>query len=337
MQSGIISKTYGAFYTVLPEADPSRELQGSLRGRLRLRKKEERHRKQRHLLSIGDRVSFSFLDKEQKTDNVLIEDVLSRSNSLERSFRHELHCLGANLSQAAILVSLESPAPHFGFVDRFLCAAHVGKVKPWIIFTKTDLYEKKKRGAQKEDFFGFQIYKNLGYTVFWLNLQKKEELQSLKKEINSGSTLLLGQSGVGKSTLLNQLIGKPIQKTAPVSTASGQGRHTSTNASLFFHPSSKAFFIDTPGLREWGLSHLKSENILAAFSEIRPLMPKCRFSNCIHQSSSLGCAVEDLLSASRQFAKKERAKQTEVPLGIIHPSRLHSLENILASLARNEN
>lgn len=333
MQSGIISKTYGSFYTVLSETDPGRELLGSLRGRLRLRKNKEPHSnyRQRHLLSIGDRVSFSFSKRDSETHSITIEDVFARSNSLERFHRHRIHCLGANLSRAVLLVSLASPAPHFGFVDRFLCAAHIGRVEPWIIFTKRDLYE--KNGSRRKDFLPFHIYKNLGYSVFWVNLKRQEELKDLKKNIYSGSTLFLGQSGVGKSTLLNQLLGKTIQKIAPVSLRRGHGRHTSSNASLFFHSSSKALLIDTPGLQEWGLGHLKRQGVLEAFSELRPFMQKCQFSDCTHQSSSLNCAVEDFLSSSqRQFSQKERRRQTKATTGIIYPSRLRSLENILASL-----
>ena len=334
METGIISKTYGSFYGVLSEKNLSKELRGSLRGRLRLRKKEEKKRRQRHLLAIGDRISFSFSNEGKDLLNVSIEELFPRENSLERFHHNKLHCLGANLSRAAVLVSLESPPPHFGFVDRFLCQAYLGNVKAWIIFTKRDLYEEKYKGCKKEDFFAFRLYKELGYKVFWLNLKDHEDLKEIKKEIYGGTTLLLGQSGVGKSTLLNHLLGERVQRTAFVSAATGQGRHTSTNASLFFHSPSQSFFIDTPGLREWGLGHMERQKILAAFSEIRPSMQKCDFLDCMHQPSSHNCAVEALLAASREFAgREEREKQSKVPLDLLHPSRLHSLESILASLS----
>ena len=344
MEKGIVSKTYGSLYGIRPEGEPERELQGSLRGRLRLQKEEGKRLRQRHPLSIGDHVSFSFSNKGKNSHEALasvsIEEILPRENSLERFHRNRLHCLGANLKRAIVIVSLESPPPHFGFVDRFLCAAYLGNVRPWILFSKRDLYEKKHKGAGREDFFAYQIYKDLGYRIFWLNLEEKEDLEELKKEIYAGITIFLGQSGVGKSTLLNQLMGKDTQKINSVSASTGQGRHTSTNASLFFHASTNSCFIDTPGLREWGLRHYKFEEILSAFPEIRPAMKQCAFPDCSHQNSADSCAVRSILNRSREAGqlsedKKEGSKAASLSADskLLHPSRLHSLENILASLS----
>ena len=298
MQAGIVSKLYGTCYGIRPEVDMKTELQGYLRGRLRLRKAKEEYHKQRHLLAIGDRISFS--QSASPVKKVWIEDVFERKNSLQRSSPHQIHCLGANVSRAVMVISMSTPNPHFGFLDRFLCAAFAGGVEPWIVFSKVDLLTKDKKSQGLR--FLMQFYKSLGYTVFCLNLLSERDILQLKSRLNSGTTLLLGQSGVGKSTLINQILGQKLQKTQAVSLTTRQGKHTTTNACLYVSPTSQnAFLIDTPGLREWGLCHLQRKIIFDAFTEVRAHAKNCLFSDCFHQSNSIDCAVKKLLAESRQF------------------------------------
>ena len=340
MQLGIISKVYNRFYNLISENDFNITLQGKMRGHLKLLKKSEAFRKQRHLISIGDYVNFKYINEidskeKNKISEVLIVDVLKRKNSLERANNHEIQCLGANIDRALILISLSSPQPNFGFLDRFLCAAHAGKIEPFIVFTKKDLYEKKlKQGNKKHP---IKLYQKLGYNVFTLNLKEKKEIKKLQKKIKTGRSLLVGQSGVGKSTLLNLLLDKNVQKTGHVSLSTKYGRHITTNASLFFSKSG-ASYIDSPGIREWGLNHVSYINVLSAFPETAKLMQKCSFANCQHNSYNSGCAIINFLDCSRKFINQKNKNIDKYPKNILLPSRLHSLDTIISSLIpKNKN
>ncbi len=345
MQPGIISKTYGTVYGVIPENQPRIEYLATLRGRLRLRLRHLYNKKKfshhRHLLTIGDRVLFSQSEGTKQgpgTTNYFIEDVLERRNAIERSSRHQTHCLGANVERVLIVVSMVEPLPHFGFLDRFLCAAYAGGLEAWIVFSKIDLLHQKKQETKLsprtkvlvklETFPG--LYESLGYTVFVLNLLAKPEVDRLKEKLGLGTTLIIGQSGVGKSTLLNHFLGREAQQTNVTSPSTGQGRHTTTNSSLFVCPITDAFFIDTPGLREWGLYSLEDHLVMQAFPEIRNYMAEvpCRFSDCTHTPTSQGCSLHQFFGLS---SKSKVEKEADAVSGFIHPSRLWSLQSILAS------
>ncbi len=329
MQSGIVSKTYGRFYGIIPENNLEIEFQASMRGRLRLQKRRAspQEQRQRHILTIGDRVLFSCIDDKVAPPTARIETIQKRENSLERSHSHEIHCLGANLSHAVIVLSLTLPVPHFGLLDRFLCAAYHGKVEPWIVFTKKDLFQ--KQGGKIKDFFPIQLYKSLGYPVFCINTLEKNEVYVLKKKLNFGCLLFVGQSGVGKSTLINQILDQDYQKTREISEATGHGKHTTTNGCLFILPKTKAMLIDTPGLREWGLFHISKRDILSSFPEIHPRTLQCHFSDCTHDVNSVDCAVQELLTKNKYHLDQKDYGHLIEQKECLHPSRLHSIETIL--------
>ena len=330
MQVGIIIKTFGRYYNILNEADYKTIYLATLRGKLRLEDRRstklihqelsKTYYKNRHLLTIGDRVNFE-IDKSNK-ETAVIHSVLKPKNILERSYKGFIHYVGANIDTAIILSSLENPAPHFGFIDRFLCSCLVSEITPEILFTKIDLIK------DIDHFFPIIFYKSLGYKVNVINLLNINELEFYKKYIRDKNTILIGNSGVGKSTFVNLFLKKNIQKISVVSNQSGQGKHTTTNASLFWNLSNNKFIIDTPGLREWGLEHLNLNDIFCSFCEISPLIKNCIYSDCKHEKESKGCAIIPYLKESKNIKTIDNKEEWNSKIKM-HPSRLRSFESIL--------
>lgn len=364
-QTGTISMTYGTCYGIIPENHQKTEIIGILRGKLRIKTKKKSKntvRRQRHLLAVGDSVLFSFSGKScqdyfsspKQESHVMIENVIERKNSLERSNRHEIHCLGSNLDRAIAVVSLKSPWPRFGFLDRFLCASYAGGVESWILFSKKDLLNTEET---EKALIMASIYQKLNFPVYFLDLLLEKDMATLRKNLSSGATIFLGQSGVGKSTLLNQLSRKEMQAIGEISLATNKGRHKTTNSRAVYcslrnedetkcvdHKKKKnekeqtkdVFLIDTPGLKEWGLMHLERKTILESFPEIRERIHSCKFSDCTHHKDSSGCAVEELLEESDEFWMEngldlsKKGYNTFIARKLIHFSRLRSLESILS-------
>ncbi len=385
MQTGIISRIYGAYYQLRPLSNLSRELQGQLRGRLRLesrtaaapkktgarRRTGGREMRERHLLIVGDHVRYSTSDSkgrrrpqqsgrdaadperaknlpenasEGRGETVTIDSLVPRRNAVYRSTASELHALGANLDRAIVLMSLNQPRPRWGFLDRFLASCHAGGVPARIVFSKPDLVEEAER-ADLERMIA--LYRDgLGYPVSILNLvagEPADAAESLTATVQNGVTLLAGHSGTGKSTLTNLLLGGSVQKTGSISEASGKGRHTTTNSRLLLSEERSMFLIDTPGVKEWGVQHLSPAEILASFPEIEPATRECRFADCSHQPEQDGCAVQALLTRSRELYAEYFANFDEIESDptvavppysqeCVHPERLRSLQTMLDSL-----
>ncbi len=323
IKKGIVSLVYGAYYMVRDRQNPQIEIRTVLRGKLRLEKKREENRLQRHLLMAGDHVIYS----SGGDDDPCIEEIEPRHNSLFRASPFEHHGLGANLDRAIVVMSLDSPPPRFGFLDRFLASCEFGNVPPVIVFTKKDLYDELEPEKREDIEEYIQIYRALDIPVFMLplladNLESDIEFQRLEKMLSQGTTLLAGNSGTGKSTLLNRLLSGEVQKTGDVSKSSGKGKHTTTNSALFIHKNGEAFLIDTPGVKEWGINHMNREALFYSFPELILFKGNCRFRNCDHSEGVDGCAIQEVIENSLE-------NETDP---VIHPFRIKSLYSMIESL-----
>lgn len=338
-RTGIVSKIYGAYYNIRPEPELHPELPGKLRGRLRLAHREEgpaqggaagpasgRPLRQRHLLMIGDRVLYTH---PRPGEPVRVQSLLPRRNALYRAVHSRLQAFGANLDRAVLMMSLAQPEPNFRFLDRLLVSCHAADIRPLLVFSKIDLVAQGAEVLALVD-----LYESLGYPVFPLNLTAGEletdpAYRAFRAELSAGSTVIVGRSGTGKSTLLNRLLGGGYQKTDSISSV-GKGRHTTTNSTLFLYNNDRAFLIDTPGVKEWGVAHVDRQAALAAFPELADCFGACEFSNCDHRPDAGGCAVQQRLNAARAAAEAEPDRAAEpAPL---HRERYYSLLAILDSI-----
>lgn len=331
----IVSRVFGAYYEVRDASDPEETYLAVLRGKLRLEKRNKENRRFRHLLMPGDLVetfvSTRTADSNSESEKeARIESLEPRKNALFRSSPHEDHGLGANLDLAVCVISLADPRPRFGFLDRFLTSCQSGNVTPLILFTKQDRFESMEDEFIKEEIQErVEDYKRLGYRPGIVNLLSSEDqpdLMDLQEKLSSGVTLLAGNSGTGKSTLINRLMGYDAQKTSNISDSSGKGKHTTTNSTMFLYPPTGSFIIDTPGVKEWGVHHLDRQGIFESFRELSPFAHQCKFRNCDHSENVEGCEVQNALDRSIEY------EQTGEGERIIHPGRLQSLMSMLESL-----
>ncbi|MBI40057.1 MAG: ribosome small subunit-dependent GTPase A [Leptospiraceae bacterium] len=344
-KEAIVSRIFGAYYSILPEPQREPELRAVLRGRLRLEKQDN----QRNPLAVGDRVLFS---QEEGTEEAIIEEILPRESFLARSSPYETHVLAANVDRAIAVCALKDPSLRPGFIDRFLSACETGNVEPHLAFTKTDLLseetvhfassieclellrdlvdpdkepdppleERDSFTAESYDFLTALNYRRLGYPCYFLDLLTEEtspDLERLQEVVMAGTTLLTGHSGTGKSTLFNRLFGSGAQKTSDVSESTRKGRHTTTNPILMVLPDG-GMVIDTPGIKEWGVAHLDRKELLESFRELEEASEQCRFRNCDHTEGSTDCAVQEILQGQGEE--------------ILFPERQKSLDQMLESL-----
>ena len=332
--TGIVRTVYGTVYSILPLPSLKGELIGKLRGKLRLENKKSNHHKLRHLIIVGDMVNYQ---SARGSDEVIIESLIPRKNAIYRCSANQTQALGANLDNALLTTSLTMPEPNFRFVDRFLASCYAEKINPILLFSKIDLLEKQSDTKQK--LMMVETYRDLDYPVFIINLlseKNEKEFNYLKNIVSEGTTLIAGRSGTGKSTLLNRLMGRTIQKTASVSRATYKGRHTTTNSMLITDLHKKAMFIDSPGLKEWGVVHLDRTQIIESFPELHAHAKNCPFKECRHMPDDLKCRVQQFIreyKKSQTIVEKESIDNSEKTL---HPERLKSLQAMLDSLLYSE-
>lgn len=315
-RSGVISAAYGAYYGVRPDHDPLSELMGKLRGRMRIKRGPAADDKMRHSVIVGDLVTFTV---DQEDANLAhIEAVAPRRNLLCRASSQTYHGLGANLDRAVLIAGLAEPTTPLRLVDRFLVSCHAGGVEPILVWSKLDLVGSVGPGD------GPQEYSALGYRTFTLDLirsQPDEQFVQLQQLLATGVSLLAGNSGTGKSTLLNALFDQALQKTGEISSANKKGRHTTTNPKLLITKAG-ARVIDTPGVKEWGILHLDQEDIFQGMPELETLAELCEFPGCQHHASDPSCALQAALRTARE----------ELPGAVLTPDRLDSLDAMLESL-----
>jgi ribosome biogenesis GTPase / thiamine phosphate phosphatase len=254
-------------------------------------------------IAVGDIVDME--PEEGQGDRAMINNVHARNNYIIRVSphnRHHKHIISANLDLALLIVTIASPQTSMGFIDRFLVTAEAYHVKSILLVNKTDLLEEK----DMETLAKWQhIYGDAGYEVLSVSALDSGSLQQLQDKLKDKTTLFSGHSGVGKSTLINQLIPGVDLRTEDVSDWSGKGQHTTTFAEMFELPQGGSI-IDTPGVKEFGLIDMSQAELSEYFPEMKRLLSQCRFNNCKHINEP-GCAVksaveEGIVSEERYYS-----------------------------------
>ncbi len=199
--------------------------------------------------------------------------------------RGNLRAVAANINRIAIVIALY-PKPHSNLIDRYIVASENQSIKPLLIVNKADLIDKE---SSKTLLSLINKYKNLNYDHFLVSAKNGCGLEQLEAYLNNFTSVLVGQSGVGKSSLLNKLIPKVDLKVGDLSESKKKGIHTTTTSQLF-HLNNGGCVVDSPGVREFGLLHLEPDAIANGFIEFIEYLGKCKFRNCNHQRE-VGCAL----------------------------------------------
>ncbi len=227
-------------------------------------------------LACGDVVTIKLTDKHEG----VVESTLPRQSLLYRSNAFKSKMLAANVTQIIIVLATQ-PSFYEALLNRCLVAAEAANIKPVIVLNKCDLADNED-AKQK-----LSLYTSLGYQV--LPLSAKENISTLRPFLQGESSILVGQSGMGKSTIINALLPNESVRTQEVSQVLDSGKHTTTAAHLY-HLDEHSQLIDSPGLQEFGLHHLSMDELEQAFIEFRPFLGKCRFNNCKHLQEP-NCAI----------------------------------------------
>ena len=235
-------------------------------------------------LACGDIVKIKLTDKAEG----VVESSQPRKSLLYRSNAFKSKILASNVTQIVIVLATQ-PSFYEALLNRCLVAAEAAQIKPLIVLNKCDLADANDAKIK------LQLYQDLGYQV--LHLSAKQDIATLQPFLTNHQSVLVGQSGMGKSTIINALLPNQNVRTQVMSEALDSGKHTTTAAHLY-HLDSSSSLIDSPGLQEFGLNHLSQQDLELAFKEFRPYLGKCRFNNCEH-SHEPDCAVINAVKAGK--------------------------------------
>lgn len=233
----------------------------------------------------GDRVEYG----ASSADQGVINAVLPRSSLLYRSNEYKQKLIAANVDQLVLVVATE-PAFSDDLLSRCIIAAESQGVSPLIVLNKCDLTDRLEAPLAR-----LELFQRLGYPV--LSLSGLQSAEALRPWLSGKTSVLVGQSGMGKSTLINALIPEARAATREISTALDTGKHTTTHATLY-HLGPDAHLIDSPGLQEFGLGHLTRDEIEHAFVEFRDYRGQCRFRDCRHDKEP-DCAIRAAVAQGR--------------------------------------
>ena len=275
---GTVIKNTGFWYTVL--TDDGREVDSKVKGNFRLK-----GIRSTNPVAVGDGVEIC-VNAEGQALITAIDDrrnyIVRRSTNLSK----QSHIIAANVDQAFLVVTVAHPETATTFIDRFLASAEAYSVPVVLVFNKTDLLSDEERRYQE---LMVRLYETVGYECRQVSAATGEGTDNLRTLLGDRVTLLSGNSGVGKSTLLNLLIPGAGARVADISDAHDTGMHTTTFSEMMPLPGG-GWIIDTPGIKGFGSFDMEPEEIGSYFKEIFKFSKDCRFNNCTHTHEP-GCAV----------------------------------------------
>jgi ribosome biogenesis GTPase / thiamine phosphate phosphatase len=279
LEKGLVIKSSGSRYKVLNSE--GEVIDCSLKGKFRIQ-----DIRTTNPLAVGDNVLFEY---GKGKDSNVISELLERRNYIIRrasNLSKQYQILAANIDQAFLMATIVSPETPVEFIDRFLATAEAYRINAKIIFNKTDLYNKKDQ--EKMEYL-VSLYQKIGYKCFSLSVKNKENITQLLDVLKNKTSLIAGNSGVGKTSLLNLIDPSLKLKVTGISDYHKQGKHTTTFPELHILPFG-GFIIDTPGIRGFGVIDMDKEEIYHFFPEIFRISKYCRFYNCLHLEEP-DCAV----------------------------------------------
>ena len=240
---------------------------------------------QRNAVVVGDRVLFRPVPTSEEIDEGIIERVEPRYGTISRTSRNRQHVLVANVDQLLVVTSVAEPEIKPHLIDRFLVTAEKSGIRPVVCINKIDLADV----ARVQPLVG--VYSQLGYRVILVSATTGFGVDRLRRAMRGRQSAVAGQSGVGKSSLLNAVDEGLDLRTGHVSQESQKGRHTTTTAELF-RLSFGGYVVDTPGIRQFQLWDVIPEEVAGFFRDLRPFVSMCRFPDCTHTHEE-PCAVKD--------------------------------------------
>ena len=271
---GLVIKNTGSWYGVL--TDDGQLLECKVKGNFRIK-----GIRSTNPVAVGDRVTVG--------EGNWIVDIEDRRNYIIRksiNLSKQSHILAANVDQALLVVTVVNPQTSTTFIDRFLASAEAYRVPVILVFNKTDLLDEDLRRYQEAL---VHLYQTIGYTCLQISATTGSGIDDIRSLLEGKITLLSGNSGVGKSTLINRLVPDANLRTGEISDAHNTGQHTTTFSEMIPLESS-GWVIDTPGIKGFGTFDMEPEELTSYFKEIFRFSKDCRFSNCTHTHEP-GCAV----------------------------------------------
>ena len=301
--NGLVIKNTGSWYSVL--TDEGDVVESKIKGNFRLK-----GIRSTNPVAVGDRVNITV----NKEGTAFITEILDRRNYIIRkspNLSKQSHIIAANVDQVLLIVTVNYPETSTTFIDRFLASAEAYRIPVVLVFNKTDLLNDDERRYQE---MMVNLYETIGYKCMQISATLPDTLSLMEPLLKDKITLFSGNSGVGKSTLLNQLIPGVNLKTAEISDAHNTGMHTTTFSEMLRLPFG-GWAIDTPGIKGFGTFDMEPEEICGYFKEIFRFSKDCKFANCTHTHEP-NCAVrkaveEHYISESRYNSYRSMLEDKE--------------------------
>lgn len=291
--NGLVIKNTGSWYVV--KTEDGTEINCKIKGNFRLK-----GIRTTNPVAVGDNVTIlpnsdgsAFITAIEPRRNYIIR----RASNLSK----EAHIIGANIDQAILIVTLFQPQTSTTFIDRFLATAEAYRVPAVIVINKIDLLTADEDTEYLEAIT--YLYRSIGYKVMTVSATTGDGIEELKTLLNGKISLFSGNSGVGKSSIINQLIPDLNLRTAEISTTHNTGMHTTTFSEMFSMPDDNGYIIDTPGVKGFGTIDFNEYEVAHYFPEIFEISQDCKYGNCTHIHEP-GCAVlkalnDNIISQSR--------------------------------------